>query len=34
MTGYCDVFHVCRRINMEGPLLRLTKKLLTVEGII
>lgn len=33
MHGYCDVFHVCRKVDMEGPLLRLSKKFLSVEGL-
>ena len=33
LKGYCDVFAVCRRVDMEGPLLRLKQKFFTVEGI-
>ena len=32
LQGYCDVFHVCRRVDMAGPLLRLKQKFFTVEG--
>lgn len=33
LNGYCDVYAICRRIDMEGPLLRLKQKFLTVEGL-
>ena len=32
LNGYCDVFAICRRVDMEGPLLRLKQKFFTVEG--
>ena len=32
LNGYCDVFAVCRRVDMEGPLLRLKRQFFTVEG--
>ena len=32
LKGYCDVFAVCRRVNMAGPLLRLKQQFFTVEG--
>ena len=32
LHGYCDVFAVCRRVDMEGPLLRLKQKFFTIKG--
>ncbi|KAK3728249.1 hypothetical protein QZH41_019618 [Actinostola sp. cb2023] len=33
MQGYCDVFAVCRKVDMSGPLRRLTERFFTVKGI-
>ena len=32
LKGYCDVFAVCRRVDMAGPLARLKQQFFTVEG--
>ena len=33
MSGYCDVFAVCRQVDAHGPLIRLKEQIFTGEGI-